>query len=83
MSNSSSARGPAYLLKLFKGFKPYAWAPAYLANLYRMLAKAVQWVRDKEEGGDEGKKKNQLGSKKFRTLSGPLQLLQVIYFNSS
>ena len=77
MSNTSGGRGPAYLLELFKEFKPYAWAPACLANLYWILAKAVKCVKDKAEDGhqegDECKSwSNYFDSRKFRTLSGPL-----------
>lgn len=84
MSNTSGGRGPAYLLELFREFKPYAWAPACLANLYWILAKAVKCVKDKAEDGhqegDDVKSSNNEGSRKFRTLSGPLQLLQVTQF---
>ena len=29
--NGSDTRGPAYLLELFRKFKPYAWGPTCLA----------------------------------------------------
>ena len=51
MSHSSDGRGPVYLLELFREFKPFAWAPACLADLYWILAKAVKCVKDKAEDG--------------------------------
>ena len=84
-SNASGSRGPAYALELFKDFKPYAWAPACLANLYRMLNKGVRWVGLKKiEIGPDGKPvsidptdESDVFEHTFKTLSGPLQLLQV------
>ncbi|XXG46971.1 hypothetical protein AAC387_Pa02g1692 [Persea americana] len=76
-TQASGARGPAYLLELFKEFKPYAWAPACLANLYRMLAKATWWNREKKEGEEEGEDKKGQDKRVLRTLTGPLQLLQI------
>ncbi|XXG76591.1 hypothetical protein AAC387_Pa08g0904 [Persea americana] len=55
-TQTSGARGPAYLLELFKEFTPYVWAPVCLANLYRMLAKATWWGQDTK--GAEGKGKD-------------------------
>ena len=81
---TSGARGPAYLLELFKDFKPYAWAPACLANFYRMLANATRWNKEKRGVGGDGKNEqgeegnNEHGEEEghqLRTPTGPLQLL--------
>lgn len=47
--NGSGSRGQAYLLELFREFKPYAWGPTCLLNLYRMLARVVKWIDDRNE----------------------------------
>lgn len=84
-SNASGSRGPTYALELFRDFKSYAWALACLANLYRMLNKGVRWARLKKiEIGPDGKPvgidptdESDVFEHTFKTLSGPLQLLQV------
>ena len=53
--------------------------------MYRLLAKAVRWATDKrDEAGEEVELagveepyQSKAAPKKFRTLTGPLQLLQV------
>lgn len=40
-------RGPAYLLELFKRLKSYVWAPACVANLYRILERLFGGLRRK------------------------------------
>ena len=78
VSQTTGARGPAYILELFKEFKPYAWAPACLANLYRMLTNASRWGPEKLVAVEEGKdKQGELEGHLCRTPTGPLQLLQV------
>eukprot|EP00268_Persea_americana_P001306 TRINITY_DN10390_c0_g4_i1.p1 TRINITY_DN10390_c0_g4~~TRINITY_DN10390_c0_g4_i1.p1 ORF type:complete len:143 (+),score=8.33 TRINITY_DN10390_c0_g4_i1:463-891(+) len=86
--NGLGIRGPAYLLELFRKFKPYAWGPACLANKYRMLSRVVKWTADRNESGEDvatpdGKDKNKkkVSIAHFKTLIRPLQLLQV-YFNN-
>ena len=87
LANASGSRGPAYLLELFREFKPYAWAPACLANLYRMLTKGVKWSGIKNTEGGEAAIRAGLDptdesdafEHTFKTMSGPLQLLQVPY----
>ncbi|XXG63965.1 hypothetical protein AAC387_Pa05g2038 [Persea americana] len=79
--NSSDVRGPAWQLELFREFKSYAWGPAYLASLYGMLGRATMLLK-----GEEGSKKTEEGEDKCntskitltKTLTGPLQLLQVM-----
>ena len=87
ISQTSRARGPAYLLELFKEFKPHAWGPACLANLYRMLKNATWWNKEKTEVGEEEKKEQGLEGKnehredeghQLRTPTGPLLLLLVL-----
>ena len=79
IGNSCGTSAPAWLLGLFREFKTYAWGPACLANLYRMLGKATmlsKWDEEREDG--EGKKvKSQKSTDPSDTLTGPLQLLQV------
>ena len=79
VGNSCGAFAPAWLLGLFRELKRYAWGPACLANLYRMLGKASMLSKFDEERKDgEGKKvKNQKATDPSDTLTGPLQLLQV------
>ncbi|RWR97172.1 serine/threonine-protein phosphatase 7 long form [Cinnamomum micranthum f. kanehirae] len=84
-SNASSSRGPAYALELFRDFKPYAWAPACLANLYKMLNKGVRWAGlKKTDVGSDGKPvgidpmdESDAFEHTFKSLSGSLQLLQI------
>ncbi|RWR91080.1 serine/threonine-protein phosphatase 7 long form [Cinnamomum micranthum f. kanehirae] len=45
-TNTSGSRGNAYLIELFEDFKPYAWGPACLANLYRSLTRASR-IKDR------------------------------------
>ena len=88
MANASGLRGPAYLLELFKEFKPYAWALACLGNLYRMLTKGVQWAGIKNTKGGEAAIRAGLDptdesdafEHTFKAMLGPLQLLQVLYY---
>ncbi|RWR76671.1 serine/threonine-protein phosphatase 7 long form [Cinnamomum micranthum f. kanehirae] len=85
INSNSSSRGSAYALELFRDFKPYAWAPACLANLYRMLNKGVRWAGlKKTDVGSDGKPvgidptdESDAFKHTFKSLSGPLQLLQI------
>ncbi|RWR85250.1 serine/threonine-protein phosphatase 7 long form [Cinnamomum micranthum f. kanehirae] len=45
-TNTSGSRGNAYWIELFEDFKPYAWGPACLANLYRSLTRASR-IKDR------------------------------------
>ena len=79
VSQTTGARGPAFIRELFKEFKPYAWAPACLANLYRMLTNASRWGPEKIVAVSEGKdKQGELEGHLCRMPMGPQQLLQVI-----
>ena len=79
VSQTTSAHGPAFILELFKEFKPYAWAPACLANLYRMLTNASRWGSEKIVDVEEGKdKQGELEGHLCKMPTGPLQLLHVI-----
>ncbi|XXG41516.1 hypothetical protein AAC387_Pa01g1958 [Persea americana] len=73
ITQTSGARGPAYIFELFKEFKPYAWAPACLANLYRMLTNAFRWSQEKIVGGEEGD--GDQGEKEGHQLRTPTGLL--------
>ncbi|RWR76322.1 cytochrome b561 and DOMON domain-containing protein [Cinnamomum micranthum f. kanehirae] len=81
-------RGPAYLLELFKEFKPYAWAPTCVGNLYRMLTKGVKWSGIKNIEGAEAAipagldptDESDAFEHMFKSMSGPLQLLQALYY---
>ena len=73
ISQTFGARGPTYLLELFKEFKPYAWGSACLANLYRMLANTTQWNKEKAGVGEEGKNGHEEEEgHQLRTPTGPL-----------
>ena len=50
---TSGAHGLVYLLELFKEFKPYAWAPTCITNLYKMLANASRWSVEKKIDGEK------------------------------
>ena len=79
VSQTTGARGPAFILELFKEFKPYAWAPACLANLYRMLTNASWWGPKKIVAVEERKDKHcELEGHLCKMPTGPLQLLHVI-----
>ena len=76
--NSSGARGLTWQLELFREFKPYAWGPACLARLYRMLARAMRWLRGGDDSEEEGEVEEKKESEKItllKTLTGILQLL--------
>ncbi|RWR93445.1 serine/threonine-protein phosphatase 7 long form [Cinnamomum micranthum f. kanehirae] len=57
VSNSTGTSAQAWLLSLFKEFKRYAWGPACLANLYRMLSKVAMLSSSGDENEDEKGKK--------------------------
>lgn len=86
LSNVSGSRGPTYLLELFTKFRPYAWTLDCLANLYRMLKKGAKWAGLKKiEAGEEARlagldptDESDAFEHMFKTLSGPLKLLQVL-----
>ncbi|RWR73212.1 serine/threonine-protein phosphatase 7 long form [Cinnamomum micranthum f. kanehirae] len=80
VSNSTGTSALASLLSLFKEFKRYAWGPTCLANLYRMLSKAVMLSNSGSENEDEkGKKvKKKIEIDSSDTLTDPVQLLQMV-----
>ena len=73
VSQTTGAHGLAYILKLFKEFKPYAWVSTYLANLYKMLTNVSRWDLEKIAAVEEGKDKHgELEGHLCRTPTGPL-----------
>lgn len=78
--------GPLIYLNYLWNSNPMpAWPLAFLANLYRMSNKEVQWARPKKTKASEEAKLAGLDSTDesdafehmFKTLSSSLQLLQV------
>lgn len=74
LCNSSRAQGPFYILKLFREFRPYSWASACLASLYKMLNKGVHWEGLKRGEMSDPTDESDPFKKEFKSLSGPLQL---------
>ena len=73
ITQTYGAHEPAYILELFKEFKPSAWAPTCLSNLYRMLTNAFRWSPKKIVGGEEGV--GEQGEKEGHQLRTPTGLL--------
>lgn len=91
VDNANGLRGQRWVLELFREFKPYAWGPACLANLYRLLARVITLIMEDDLNSmdvdidvdmdvdiNKGKKNIEKKVTLVHTLSGPVQVLQVI-----